>query len=654
MLRNIYVLLACVLFAVQATGQPLFTYGKMSVSKDDFLRVYKKNAGASNNSDMSDTALRSYLQLYSLFRMKVAEAEKQHLDTTQKIKTDMANYRRQLAKNYLSDEHITLKLIQEAYNRMKEEVRVAHIVISCPPTSDTITPYKMTDSLYKAITAGKSTFEDIARAFSDDRATKEAGGDIGYITAFQTVYPFESAAYNTPVGKISKVFRTQFGYHIVKVLDRRPTNGQVKVAQIMIGSPKSRGDDGIAAAKVKADNIVNEYRKGTPFHELVKKYSDDKYSVNDSGVLKPFGVGKYTPAYENAAFALKNIGDISEPIKTEYGYHIIKLLAKYPLASFDSLKKNIKHKVENDSRAQTAKDYFFVKVKEKNGYKEFQPNVDAILNQLNTTIPDTGKDRNTFFANNYTNMKKPLFTIGKKTGTQHDFVVYLENLTHGRINGPKMQMLKDAYSSYITNEVTEFTEMMIAEENPEFKRLLAEYKEGIMLFELMDRNVWGRAAKDSVGLKSFFETRKGKYMWEAGFEGSVYVAKDKAAKDTLLMMLKDANVTDELIVKALNSPTNPDRISIQRGRFEFSRFREATPSELNANRLKVTDAPNNMFKIVNARQIFNTPTAKTLEEARGYVVAEYQEYLEKSWNEKMRREYPVKVNEKVFATMVGH
>lgn len=635
-----------------AQAQSLFTYGPNSVSKDDFLRVYKKNS-INKKADMSDTALKSYLDLYALFRMKVAEADRQKLDTVPAIEKELDNYRKQLAKNYLTDDQVINKLIREAYDRMKENVRVAHILISCTPGADTTAPYRKIDSIYHLVDSKKAEFDAMAKEFSDDKGSKDAGGDIGYFTALQTVYQFENAAFATPVGKISKPFRTQFGYHIIKVIDKRADRGQVKVAQILVQVSKAKGEASDIASKKRADSVVAMLKAGKPFAEMVKKYSDDQYTINDTGVMKPFGSGKMVPAFENAAFGLKKPGDISEPIKTDYGYHIIKLLAKIPLAPYDTLYPTIKHKVENDSRAQSAKDYFFNKIKEKNGFKEYADNVKEVSEKL-INIPDTGANAKVVKQSDYAAMTKPVFTFAGKNYLQNDFTKYVETLTRGKINGPKNAVVKDAYTMYVNNVVNDFEEHRLVEENPEFKVLMEEYRDGIMLFELMDRNVWSKAAKDTPGLKVFYETHKGKYMWESGFEGSVYKFKNKAAFDSGMAMIKN-KIADEQIAKDMNTQSNPDRVTIQRGRYEFSRYKDATLSDLSASKVKVINPVGNAtgpYTVVVAREVFATPSQKTLEEARGYVVAEYQDFLEKQWNEKMRHEYPLKVNDKVFKTMV--
>jgi peptidyl-prolyl cis-trans isomerase SurA len=643
--------LTAVICTTSASAQTLFTYGSNSVSKDDFLRVYKKNS-INKQPDMSDTALKSYLDLYALFRMKVSEADKQKLDTVQTIERELDSYRKQLAKTYLTDEQVTNKLIREAYDRMKENVRAAHILVSCTPGSDTAAAYRKADSIYHVIENKQSDFETMALWCSDDRGSKDNGGDLGYFTALQTVYPVENAAFGTPVGKISKPFRTQFGYHIIKVLDKRVDRGQVKVAQIMIQASKARGEESFTAARKRADSVEALLKSGSRFADLVKKYSDDQFSVNDSGVLKPLGAGKMVMAFENAAFALKRPGDISDPIRTDYGYHIIKLISKIPLAPYDTLYPGLKRRVENDSRAQTAKDHFFTKIKEKNGFKQYTENVKEVSDKL-MAIPDTGKDAKMIKFENYARMNKPVFTLAGKNYLQSDFVKFLDNLTRGKLNGPKNAVVQDGYNMYVTNVVNDLEEHKLVEENPEFKSLMEEYRDGIMLFELMDRNVWSRAAHDSEGLKAFYEKHKSKYMWEAGFEGSVYKFKNKAAYDTGMIMLKDSKMKDEDFAKEMNTQANPDRVSIQRGRFEFSRFKDATLAELSKNKTKVIpSAATGQYTVIVAKEVYSGPTQKSLEEARGYVVAEYQDMLEKQWNDRMRKDYPLKINDKVFSTIV--
>ncbi|RYD58966.1 MAG: hypothetical protein EOP56_01680 [Sphingobacteriales bacterium] len=647
--------LAAGLYVSSGFAQTLFTYGNNPVSKDEFVRVYTKNT-ISKKPDMSEKALREYLELYSLFRMKVREAELQHLDTMENIQYELNNYRKQLAKNYLTDEEVSNQLIREAYNRLKEEVRVAHILVSVPMMAggkDTVEAYNRIDSIYKSITNKKGDFSALAAKFSDDKGSKEAGGEVGYITALQTIFPFENVAYNTPVGKVSTPFRTQFGYHIIKVLDRRPAKGELKVAQILISSPKSKGEEGIAEARKRVEQMQAELKSGASFESLVKKYSDDKFTKDQEGVLPVFGVGRMTPAFENAAYSLKKPGDVSAPIQTDFGFHVIKLIDKYPLKPYDTLFPQLKRKVENDSRAGMARESFFNKIKQQNGFKENAANYDALLKRI-MAIPDTGKNANSFEASDFKSMNAPLFSLGKKEYKQSDFMQFAEKITRGRLNGARSAVVRDVYNMYVQNVVNDFEEHRLVEEHPDFKNLMTEYRDGIMLFELMDRNVWGKASKDTVGLKAFYETRKDKYKWEPGFNGAVYRFKDEAAMKEGMKLISAKNVKEEDVIKKMNSDANPDAVTVQRGRFEFSKFTDASRTEI-AKAKPTTEAHKNTdgtYTVVRVNEVFNEPTTKSLEDAKGYVVAEYQDYLEQEWNKQMRQKYPVKMNEDVLNAMI--
>ncbi len=634
-------------------AQTLFSYGNRPVSKQEFLRVYEKN-NVKQKTDFSEPALREYLDLYSLFKMKVAEADAMHLDTVASISAELNNYRRQLARNYLTDKEVTNKLINEAYSRLKEEVHVAHILISVAPGSaDTARAYKTIDSLYDVAVKGKVPFATLAAHYSDDKGTRENGGDIGFMTALQTVYPFENVAFTTPVGKISKPFRTQFGYHIIKVIAKRPSRGQVEVAQILLATPKSKGEEGIQLARRRADTVEQLLRQGVPFDTLVNRYSEDKISLPQHGVLPPFGSGQMVPAFEDAAFALKKPGDISAPVQTVYGFHIIRLIRKIPLQPYDSLRPSLAKAIENDSRAEIARTEFQEKIKRQHGFKEFPQAYDAIVAR-EKSLPDTGVRAHAFMAEDFKGLNEPLFEIGGKSYLQSDFMRFAQAATGSRLNGPKLPILREVYKLYVDRTVNDFEEHHLAETNPEFRNLMEEYRDGIMLFDLMDRNVWTKASKDTVGLKEYYAAHSTKWQWSPGFKGTIYHFKDAAAlKKGLAVLNKDAAAKDEALYREVNTEGSTDELNIQHGHYEFSQFKDVPRAEIKAGKVSpaVKDASGG-FIVVRADKVFDAPSPKTLEEARGYVVAEYQDALEKAWNARLRAKYPVKVDEAVFQSMV--
>lgn len=636
-------------------AQTLFTYGGNPVGKEEFLRVYKKNS-INKEPDYSKTALREYLDLYALFKMKVKEAEEQRIDTIQSIQYELTNYRKQLASTYLTDEEVKGQQVKEAYERMKEVVRVAHIMIlSSPmaPAEDTVAPYKTIDSLYNVITSGKADFAEMAKQFSDDKASGMNGGDMGYITVLQTVYPFENVAYSTPVGKVSKPFSTQYGYHILKVLDRQPSKGEVEVAQILIAAPKAKGEKAIEEAEAKAKDVMAQLKKGADFEKMVEEYSDDKFSKENGGKLAKFGIGAYIPEFENAAFALKKPGDLSDIIKTEYGFHILKLVKKYPVPPYDSIKDNLAKRVERDDRSQIAKEMFYNRIKEKNDFKEYKDKVEELKETFANMIPTSGEKANQFKAEDF---KGPDYTVFKLKGVSYkasDVIEYAEKVTRGRVMGPKKVIFDNVYENYVKTVVTDIEEENLINEKPEFMHLMKEYRDGIMLFELMDQNVWGKASKDTTGLKEYYEEHKGNYKWKSGFRGAVYTFKNKALMEKGEKLMVKKGMTDEKLMETMNTKETPDAVSIQKGYYEFDKYKDMPKSTIESG-----EAPpykkneDGTYSVTYPREVHSNGTNKTLDEARGYAIAEYQDYLEQSWNEQLRKKYPLKVNEDVFNSMV--
>ena len=643
--------------AMTAQAQTLFTYGGKPVSKAEFLRIYQKNGGA-KKADMSEKALRDYLELYSLFRMKVAEAEVQKLDTGAAAQGEIANYRRQLSRSYITDPSTTERLMAEAYDRQKNMVEVAHILIPVTAGRDTMEAYNKADSLYKAAMKKGADFGALARQYSSDRGSKDRGGNVGYITGLQTVYPFENVAFTTPVGKIAKPFRTQFGYHIVKVLNRQPSQGEVEVAQIMALTPKSKGEEGVAEARRTIDSALTDLKAGMRWEDAVKKYSQDRYSKDQDGLLKPFGLGRTTPEFEKAAFALKNPNDLSAPVQTEYGIHLLKLVKKMPVPPFDSVRSELRRKIENDARGQIAKDQYTEQVKARYGYKEFPEALQKVIKEVDGTIADTGKLAGKFNAADYAGDTTVLLQINKQSFTGADFMRFAAQTANNQLVGNRELALKEIFNMYAASVLSDFQIQSLEKENAEFRNLLTEYRDGILLFDLMDRNVWSKASKDSAGLEAFYNQHKDRYRWEEGFEGTVYRFKDRASAEQGVKMMQNGmdTVKEKAMLAQLNQPGAPPSVTVQQqGKFEWSRFTDFPRYELTVGKpsaIKV-NPDSTAFDVVLVKRFIPAGEPKTLTEARGYVVAEYQDYLEKSWNEALRKKYPVVVEEKVFRSMVS-
>ncbi len=637
-----------VLEAQKKNDATLFTFGSTPVGKSEFLRMYTKNIN-NQKPDFSEKAVREYLTLFSRFKMKVAEAEEQRMDTLPSIQTELGTYKKQLAKTYLTDKEVTDRLVKEAYERMKKDVHVAHILVAVPRGSDdTTAAWRKIDSIYKALSSGKEEFGTMAKVLSDDKQSALNSGDIGFITAMQIVYPFESVAYNTPVGSFSKPFKTIFGYHILKKLEERPARGEIQVAQIMVAVQKSSGREGEAAGKARIDSVYTMLKKGQNFEKLVERYSEDKYSKNSQGTLASFGVGQMVPDFENAAFALKNPGDISEPVRTEYGFHILKLIRKMPIRPFDTVKGDLTRRVEKDGRIDVARQEFTEKIKGKVSYKEFP----TALNQLISAIPDSTLRNGAFKGADYGSMHAPLFTMTGVTFTQADFANYIEAYSHGKMYGPKESSLKSLFKNYSDKALYDYQENRLIDDNEEYRNLLTEYRDGIMLFELTDRTVWTKASVDTTGLDEYYQQNKSKYMWQPAVKGNLYKAADESYAKKLVKELNNPmNKTTEEVVKAANGDGPQNRVVVETGKFEKTKFPASTKLVAGkyAPYYKNEDGT---YSVIDVKEVYDTPTQKTLGEARGYVISEYQEYLEKQWISNLEAKYPVVVNEPVLKTII--
>ncbi len=625
----------------------LFTYGGTPVGKSEFLRMYTKNIN-NQKPDFSEKALREYVTLYSRFKMKVAEAEKMKIDTLETVRGELGGYKKQLSKTYLTDKEVTERLVKEAYERMKKDVRVSHILVSIPRGSDdTLSAFNKADSIYKLILKG-ADFAEVAKEVSEDKQSSVNGGDIGFFTALQVVYPFESAAYNTPVGSVSKPFRTIYGYQLLKKTEERAARGEIQVAQIMTAVQKSAGKEGEQAAKARIDSVLQMLKKGEKFETLVAKYSDDKFSKNSDGVLATFGVGQMVPAFEDAAFALKNKGELSAPIRTDYGFHIIKLIKKIPLRPYDSIKTEITKRVEKDGRIETARQLFTNKIKTKVNFVEYP---DALTELLNA-IPDSTIRNGSFKGDDYERFGKPLFQMTGVTFNQSDFAHYIQDYTKGKIYGQKESTLRSLFKNYSEKVLMDYQENRLIDENEEYRNLITEYRDGIMLFELTDRMVWSKASSDTTGLDKFYNANKGKYMWQPAISGDIYKAVDESfAKKVIAEINNPENKSVEEIVKAASGDGTQNKVFYESGKFEKTRFPAGTKLEAG----KVSPYFKNedgTYSLVNVKEVFNTPSQKTLSEARGYVISEYQEYLEKEWIKNLEATYPVKLNEGVLKSMV--
>lgn len=630
---------------VNEKDQVLFTLDGDQVYVSDFLYVYNKN----NNNDkdkFSKESLEDYLRLYVNFRLKVHEAEDLGMDTISSLNAELKTYRDQLAKSYLYDRKVNQQLLKEAYERMQTEVNASHILVKIDEPglpSDTLKAYKEALSLRSRILKGEQ-FDELARKYSEDKSAETNGGNIGWFSALQTVYPFENAAYNTPLGEMSLPVRTRFGYHIVRPLDKRPAQGEITVSHIMLRLPPNATPQQIEFSQNKANEIYNEAMSDTvSWEDLVKKYSEDKTTRLKGGLLPAFSTGRMVPNFEAASFALENDGDISKPVMTEYGFHIIKRISKKDAPTYEEVEADLKRRVERDSRSEVAKNTLLDKIKEDYKFAENSKNKDAVFKAVSEQLPN-GK----VTLADKSKLTKILFTLDGKDYNQKDFVEYLEKNTQKKRADAPIKIFNDYYNKYVETTLLAYEETKLEGKYPEFRMLMREYRDGILLFELTDEKVWTKAVQDTTGLKAFYKTVKNNYMWEERANVLVYTVKDPAL---VKKARKLAAKKDPETVKSKLNKTDDLAVIVQQ--LKFSKGDDARVDRMNwkpglGENIENADGSTSFIRIVNIEQ----PQPKTLSEAKGFIVSDYQEYLEKQWIEELREKYTVQVNEDVLGSLV--
>jgi peptidyl-prolyl cis-trans isomerase SurA len=648
-----FILLTAAGYFVQAQApdnNTLFTIGNEKVSADEFVKVYQKT-NVSGEADFSEKSLRDYLDLYVNFRLKVKEARDMKLDTTSAVLNEFKTYRSKLTPSYMYDTAV----IHQAYDRMGKDIHVMHILVKVDPNAspaDTMKAYKRIMNLRNMIVNKKKDFNTLAADSSGDTQAKENKGDLGWITAMQVVYPFETAAYNTKTGTVSMPVRTTFGYHLIKVVETRPSRGTITAAHIFIKVPQNATDDDKQRAQQKIDSVYDQLQKGGNWDELVTKYSQDKTSSANGGKLKSFGTGQMVPEFEEAAFALKNPGDISKPVRTKYGWHVIKLVEKKPVGSYDSMKDEIRKKIETGTWSEYAKQSFAAKLKKQYKFTEVPGAKKELLAKMDSSLL-----KGNWSDSMARNMVTPLFALAdakykpEMKGFQQkdfaDFIVKNQRKFVAKANSIE-SMYNKMYDQYVMTSVLGFEDERLEAQYPPFSDLMDEYMNGILLFDLASDKVWTKAVEDTVGLKAFYEEHKNNYMGQERAQVTEYVAKNKdVAADVTKYISK--GMKDEDILAKVNKKSK-DNLKISTDEYEKGKNTEIETLGWEAGKT-YTVTTDSVVRILKVNQLL-PPAPKPLSEVKGYVVADYQESLEKAWIADLRKKYPVSINEKVFQSLV--
>lgn len=609
------------------------------VYANEFERVYKKNLDLVQDESQKD--IDGYLQLFIDYKLKIAEAKAQDLDQNEVYQSELSKYRDQLSRNYLFEDKLTEDLAKEAYDRSKEEINASHILIEVSyeaKPQDTLAAYNKIKSIREKAINGQD-FEQLAKEYSEEPNANSSGGNLGYFSVFNMVYPFETAAYNTPVGEISDIVRTNFGYHIIKVNDRRDRLSKIVVSHIMISDKKG-------ARTFNPEERINEIatmlKQGESFENLAKEFSDDKNSAVKGGKLKPFTKGELrAPEFEEAAYNLKEIGEISKPVKTDFGWHVIRLDEIVAEPSFEEQKPQLEVRVKQGDRGKVVVHTINKKIKKMYDFKKGED----YLSYFKTYVADSVLTRIWKRKPIPASEDKVLFTIEDKKTNFSDFADYIERRQRTTMAYKEKELLLAGfYDEFETEKLKEYFKNQLEVENEDYAAILGEYRDGLLIFDVMNKNIWEQAKNDSIGLQQFYEKTKQNYQWKQRVDADIFSATSQMNAQRVQKMLEDGKSAED--IKAEMNPEGTVNVLLTQGVFEVGEKELPTNMKV-VNGISDIYPSNSSFIVVNVKEIF-PEGIKQLEDVRGRVVSNYQNELETRWMNELRSKYKVEVNKKTL------
>ncbi len=571
-MKRVFALVLSILSVTALFSQTVMKIAGKDVSKEEFLYYYGKNAVG----DAAKLSVSEYTDLFIKFKLKVAEAYNQKMDTIGRYKNEIAGYREQLIKPYLTDDVTKDSLVLEAYNRLLEDLDVSHILFKVTNPADSLAAYTKAKDALKWLEV--ESFEQVAASVSEDKGSAQDSGRIGYMTSLMTVYPFESAAYNTKTGECSGIVRSGYGYHIIKVNARRPSRGQARVSHIFKRKYSDYTESQLDSLKNVVFGIYDKLKKGDSFEDLASKESDDPSSRRGGGFWT--STGRANEMFNDAAFAIKDIDGVSEPLEAPYGWHIIKLYDRKPIDSLSVIKPEIEARVKTDERARIIANSFIAKL------RKYYSEQDALNGTSIAALPDDS-----------------LFEYEKNN-------------------------LESRY--------------------PEFGMLMKEYRDGILMFDISQKEIWDKAAKDTVGLRKYFEANKAKYKYsEPRYKGIVVRCVSKDIKRKAQRMLGSVSLTaayDKLLTLNTSDEKN---VRLERGVFPEGKNAIVDHYIFGKGKLPYDSKYPESFVVGKIQKEY----PDNYKDVRGPVLNDYQNEVEAEWIKRLRKKYPVEIYQEVLDTI---
>lgn len=637
------ILFVFISISIFAQKNVVVSIGNNHFTKDEFELIYKKNNAQLTDQNEIKTP-EEYVDLFIDYKLKVIEAQSRGMDTSKEFKDELQGYRDELAKPYLTDVTISDSMTRLAYYRSINEIRASHILLNLAPDAapeDTLLVYNKIMDIREQFISGQKSFEELAVEHSDDPSAQNNKGDLKYFKAFSMITPFEDAAYKTPVGKVSLPVRTQHGYHIIYVTDLKKSEGDVKVAHIMkiFANSQNVSPEEDQLYKTKIDSIYQLIEDGADFIEALRKYTDDRSSVRNNGELgwinRTFGVDEIL----DAAYKMQ-IGEVLKPIRTPYGWHILKLIDKRGIRSFEEMENELSLKIKRDpKRSEHSKQSFYNKKKAEYNFKKYDENINRFKSYLNNA-GDTLE-----FPINPAIASLPLYKVADTEYTANDFMEseYTKNKNDKSFI---LSVVLENVDKYEFEVIDRYEDSMLEEKHPEFNQILNEYHDGILLFSIMQDEVWNKAAIDTIGLEKHYQKIKNAFRWDTHFDGMLFSAATAQIADSCKTLIASGIVNADTLKAIFNVETNTN-LFIKEGKWEkgdnervdYFKFGGIIPQRFNAE-LEFEHG-----------EIIEAGTPKKLNEARGLYISEYQKVLEDEWIKSLRKKYKIKVNKKLLKTV---
>lgn len=621
----------------QEKDEVLLTVEGQPIMSSEFLRVYNKNLDLVKDESQKD--IDGYLKLFTEYQLKLKEAKRLKLDEDKKYQREFLSYKKQLTKNYLSENKVTDILVKEAYDRSTQDIKASHILVRLDETvTDTIAAYNKVSALRER--ALKEGFATVKTEMHNGNTIFIE--DLGYFSAFKMVYDFETVAYNTPVGEISMPFRTKFGYHVVNIEEKRPSRGTITAAHIMVGLKQS---DSLLDPEQRINDIYKKMNQGESFESLAKQFSDDKSSATKGGELAPFKSGQLSSIeFEDKAFGLGKNGDVSAPFKTEYGWHIVKRIELKPIQDFEDLKPSLEARVQRDSRSKLINTAMVNELKKRYTITH-NTEAKAYFESLIT---------NDFFARSWRlpedfQKEKILYSINNKSFTYNEFGRHLMSAQRVYVgkNKPASAVIDKEFDAFFEKSILQFREDNLELENKDFANILKEYRDGLLLFDLMEKEIWNKASQDSIGLETYYAKHKSKYQWEDRVDVVMASSADQSIMKKVLKMMNKGEL-EEAITEALNTE-DKQNVIFTKGIYNV------TDNKLPSNFI-VKEGVSSIYEHNEAFHVIEVKTIlpadlKTLEEAKGNVINDYQTEIETNWVNDLHKRFKVEVNKDALNTI---